>query len=71
MRNNLPYELLVFGIITMVFSAAIYTVLTGELITNSKAPGKMLFGSFLLGSSIHLVFELVGLNESWCRKEFP
>jgi hypothetical protein len=30
----------------------------------------MLIGSFLMGASIHIVFELLGLNEQWCRATF-
>ena len=54
----------------MVFSAVIYTILTGEFILNSNNYQIMLFGSFLLGASLHFVFEIIGFNESWCRKEF-
>lgn len=71
MRNNLIYEIIVIGVITMIFNSIIYTLLTGKLIINSQNYQTMLFGSFLLGASMHLSFELIGFNESWCRKEFP
>ncbi len=71
MRQNLPYELVIFGIITAVVSTLIFTLLTGKFIWETKDPYTMLLGSFLLGAILHGGFEYIGFNEKWCRTEFP
>jgi hypothetical protein len=71
MRSNLIYELLIIGVITVVFNLGIYTLLTGQIPTPKLHHFyKMILGSFLLGSSMHFVLEITNLNEKWCRSEF-
>jgi|688.fasta_scaffold153964_2 hypothetical protein len=73
MRNNLPYEVLIIGILTIIATFAIYYLLNGQFPSYSEDPAKfykMLLGSFLVGSSLHLTLELAGLNEKWCKNEF-
>ena len=71
MRKELPLELLVFGIVTIIFNLVIYWAVTGEFPTTKLDHfNQMLLASFLLGSSIHLTFELLGFNERWCKSTY-
>ena len=71
MRNELFLEMLVLGIISIIFNLAIYWLLTGEFPSPKLDHfNKMALGAFLLGASLHFFFEIVGLNESWCRKTY-
>lgn len=66
MRKLLIVEAIVIGIITLLLIIPIVSALSGKILYDSK----MLIGSFLMGASIHIVFELLGLNEQWCRATF-
>ena len=73
MRNNLPYEVLIIGVLTIIATFAIYYLLNSQFPIYSEDPTKfykMLIGSFLVGASLHLTLELLGLNEKWCKNEF-
>jgi hypothetical protein len=71
MRKELLLELVVFGIVTVVFNLAIYWIITGEFPSPKLEHfNQMLLASFLLGSSIHLTFEVLGFNERWCRSTY-
>lgn len=67
-RKMLIVEVIVIGILTMLLQLVIYRALTGEFPSPKLDHyNQMLLGGFLLGSSIHLIFEVVGANEAWCR----
>jgi hypothetical protein len=72
MRQGLLLELLGIGLLTVFMEFLVYKLLTGEFpgphLNHFKS---MLLGAFLLGSSIHLVLEVTGVNEKWCRSAFP
>ena len=71
MRQGLLAELLAIGILTMLLEFLVYKLLTGEFpgphLSHFKS---MLFGAFLLGSSMHLILEVAGVNERWCKSAF-
>lgn len=71
MRKNLIIELFVIGIFAIILEFFIYRLITGEFPGyHLKHFNSMLLGSFLLGSSMHLILEIVGANEKWCVAEF-
>jgi hypothetical protein len=72
MRPNLLLELLLVGIFTIILDFFVYRIMSG------KFPGphlahfrSMITGAFLLGSSMHFILEIAGINKKWCQKEFP
>ena len=71
MRSALLVEMIAIGIFTMLLEFIVYRVVSGEF------PGphlshfnSMLLGGFLLGASTHLILEVVGVNEKWCKAVF-
>lgn len=67
-RKLLIVEVIIIGVLTMLLQLVIYRALTGSFPSQSKPYfNQMLIGGFLLGASLHLGFEVVGANESWCR----
>ncbi len=71
MRQGLPLELVMIGLFTMVCEFAVYRILTGEFPGPHLGHFKsMLLGAFMLGSSIHLILEITGVNEKWCKANF-
>jgi hypothetical protein len=64
--------MIVIGIATIVFDLLVYYILIGNF-PSSSLPyfRQMILGAFLLGASMLFVFEIVGVNESWCRSVFP
>lgn len=71
MREQLLVELIVIGIITALFQLVIYKILTGEFPSPELNHfNQMLLGGFLLGSGTHLIFEVSGANEAWCRTTY-
>lgn len=72
MRQGLLLELLGIGLLTVFMEFFVYRILTGEFPGPQLGHFKsMLLGAFLLGSSIHLVLEVSGVNEKWCKSAFP
>jgi hypothetical protein len=71
MRNNFVYELIAIGCITVAFNFVIYRLLTGNF-PEATLPhyNKMILAAFLLGASIHFIFEITGINEKWCRSTY-
>lgn len=63
MRSSLLLEAVVVGVMTStLFYSLQYLNTTGGLTT----PWLL----FLTGALIHIVFELAGLNEWWCRQTY-
>ena len=69
MRNNLIYEVLVIGLITIIIYSILYKFIGN---TNIKITdyNRILFIAFLTGCSLHIIFEIIGANEYWCRTTY-
>lgn len=68
MRDNLIYETILIGILTLLFTFGIIYVLNNKLPDSSKPDYyKMVIGAFSVGALLHLSFEFTGMNESWCK----
>ena len=63
-------EVIVIGIISLVFNLFIFKGFTGKFPPIDKNHQNMLIGSFLLGALIHLSFEYTGTNEWWCKSTY-
>jgi hypothetical protein len=66
MRDNLLFEAIIIGIITVFLFSIIYRIIGADTI-NVSDYNKILFTSFLVGLSMHIIFEIIGANEKWCR----
>lgn len=55
-------EMIVVGI-SLVIMSLLITTMQGEDVTKLPHLQDMIFGTFVSGASLHLLFELVGLNK--------
>lgn len=64
-------EVIVIGAFSALLQFLIYKALTGAF-PNPKLEhyNKMILGGFLLGASIHIIFEVIGANEAWCKQTY-
>lgn len=62
------YEAIVLGAVTFAVSVAIYTFFAGEL--PKFEFNNMLLSWFLVGALSHVVMEVLGWNEKWCRSVY-
>lgn len=70
-RKLLIVEVIIIGLLTMLLQLVIYRAITGTFPSPKLDHyNEMLLGGFLLGSSLHLILEVVGANESWCRHTY-
>lgn len=58
MRQLLPFEAVAVGL---------FTVVVFYLIKFMFSNFSLMFTLFLTGSLLHLIFESLGWNETWCR----
>ena len=69
--KNLIIELIALSIVCVILLVPIHYLISGRMIDFSKKDTSSMFlGSIILVGSIHLLFEISGMNESWCRKEY-
>jgi hypothetical protein len=67
-RKLLIVELIVIGIVVVLLQLVIYKALTGSFPSPKLEHfNQMILGGFLLGVSTHLIFEVIGANEAWCK----
>lgn len=66
--GTIAYEALVLGVVTFAVSVAIYTFFAGELPRFEF--NYMLLSWFLVGALSHIVMEVAGWNERWCRSVY-
>jgi hypothetical protein len=71
MRNNLIYESIFIGVMTLLLTNIIYYIFNNKYPETTK-PGyyQMIIGAFLVGFVLHMGFEFTGMNESWCRNTY-
>lgn len=69
MRSELFFEIIVIGLITVIFMWASYFIVFGKFPDTDVY--KMVLASFLVGASMHFLFEIFGVNQYWCEKTFP
>jgi uncharacterized membrane protein len=72
MRANLLKELILIGLITVIVG-----FVSTRLLSNNQWPpldnpklGIMLLNYFVIGASLHYIFEVSGANEKFCKLEF-
>ena len=64
-------EVIVLGILSVVFCGILYYALQGSLPDrNDKHFLRMILGWFSLLPIVHVFFEIIGLNERWCRANY-
>ena len=68
--EKLSIEVILIAIIACILIFPIHFLMTGDLIPRGEGTAPMFIGSVILVSSIHLIFEAIGWNESWCRNEY-
>ncbi len=75
MRNvfYLLLEAVIAGVVTIIVGYSITKILTqGEQPDeNSEDFGLMILNYFLIGSMVHLSFEIAGLNKLFCEVAYP
>lgn len=67
---QISIELLFLAVVSIVINFLIYSAFTGTLkFPDIKQEGTipMYVGGIILVCGLHLIFELTGLNERWCR----
>jgi hypothetical protein len=69
MRDNLIYEVLIVGLITVFIYSILYRII-GTSQIQVVDYNKMLFTAFITGGSLHFLFEILGANEYWCRQTY-
>ena len=69
--KNILIELIILSILVCILLFPIHYIVSGEDIDISKKhTSPMFIGSIVLVASLHLIFEVAGINESWCRNEY-
>ena len=70
MRNTLLIEAIVIGIITVILGIVVAKIMekTMKFEKNSLLP--MYIGTFVVGASLHLIFEFSGINSWWCKSVY-
>jgi hypothetical protein len=69
--TDLAFEVLIIAIIASILLFPIHFAMTGQSIRwNERGTKEMFIGSIILVSSIHIIFEFLGINESWCNQNF-
>lgn len=71
MRNNLIYESIFIGVMTLLLTNIMYYIFNHKFPESTK-PGyyQMIIGAFLVGFILHLGFEFTGMNELWCKSTY-
>ncbi len=61
-------ESIVVGIIILLLSVLVYPIVSGKMLTlDTPALKEMLLGSFLIGFIGHVLLEVLGANEQFCK----
>lgn len=69
--SDLAFEVFIIAIIACILIFPIHFAMSGKMISlNGQGTKEMFLGSILLVSSIHIIFELLGINQSWCKNNF-
>lgn len=72
MRNfkQILIELIVLAILTVIL---IYPIkyITKMIVPSENGEISMIVGSIILICGVHVLFEIIGLNEYWCKTEYP
>lgn len=64
----LAVEVIVIAIIAIILIFPIHFAMTGKFVSLTEEGSKEMFiGSVILVASIHIIFEALGINESWCK----
>lgn len=71
MRNNLIYESIFIGVMTLLLTNIMYYIFNSKFPESTK-PGyyQMIIGAFSVGFILHMGFEFTGMNEFWCKTNF-
>jgi len=69
MRENLVYEVVFIGLITLVFYSILYRFIGNSEIKVADY-NKILLTAFLTGCSLHFIFEITNANDYWCRTTY-
>lgn len=67
-RYAVLYEMLLVGLCVVIIEFILYKLFTGKFpSTELKHFWQMVASGMISGASLHLILELVGINEKWCR----
>ena len=62
------YEMFILGLCVIAIESVVYRIFTGEFPTTALSHfWPMIASGMIVGASIHLIFEVTGINEKWCR----
>ena len=72
MRNNLINECIIIGLITIIVGFVTTRILSFNKHPQFNDPnfGIMIFNYFIIGFILHLLFEIFGINEYFCKYQF-
>lgn len=70
MRIIVFLEALIIGIIALILGILISEIMKKTITFEKNSLLPMYIGIFILGASMHLIFEFLGLNSWWCRKTY-
>jgi hypothetical protein len=68
MRDNLIYECIFIGVMTLLLTNIMYYIFNNKFPeTTNPGYNQMIIGAFSVGFILHLGFEFSGMNELWCK----
>jgi len=68
--QKLLVEIIIISIIACILIFPINFLMTGNFIPRGEGTAPMFIGSIILVSSMHILFEVLSLNEKWCKNEY-
>lgn len=67
---DILYELIFISISAMILLPFIEFPFTGKFLEFRKGSFPMYFGTVILVSLLHIIYEFVGFNEKWCKMTY-
>ena len=67
---DILYELVFISISAIIILPFIEFGFTGKFLEFRKGSSPMYFGTVILVSLLHIIYESVGFNEKWCRMTY-